>query len=142
MSSSTMPLAHGAPALSNGVALGNETGGVAGGGVAAGGAQLVLLRDLLEAHRSFRCDQLDQLRRAALLPGRTATDREINESLANGARAALREIMQALRRMDDGSYGSCVHCFELLPIERLEVLPQAALCMTCQHLVDRAAGSA
>ena len=34
MSSSTMPLAHGAPAFSE--------------------AQLVLLRDLLEAHRSFR----------------------------------------------------------------------------------------
>ncbi|MCW2648411.1 MAG: DnaK suppressor protein [Pseudonocardiales bacterium] len=122
MSSSTMPLAHGAPALND--------------------SQLVLLRDLLEAHRSFRCDQLDQLRRAALLPGRTATDREINESLVTGAQAALREVMQALRRMGDGSYGSCAHCFEPLPIERLEVLPQAALCMTCQHVVDRAAGAA
>jgi DnaK suppressor protein len=122
MSSSTMPTARGAATLSD--------------------SQLVLLRDLLEAHRSFRCDQLDQLRRAALRPGRTATDREINELLVNGARAALREIMQALRRMDDGSYGSCARCFEQLPIERLEVLPQAALCMECQHVVDRAAGAA
>jgi DnaK suppressor protein len=122
MSSSTMPLAHGAAALSE--------------------SQLVLLRDLLEAHRSFRCDQLDQLRRAALRPGRTPTDREINESLVNGARATLREIMQALRRMDDGGYGSCAHCYEQLPIERLEVLPQAALCMPCQRDADRASGAA
>lgn len=122
MSSSTMPTARGTTALSN--------------------TQLVLLRDLLEAHRSFRCDQLDQLRRAGLLPGRTASDREINESLAAGARRALREVMRALRRMDDGSYGRCMHCVEPLPIERLEVLPQAALCMTCQHDVDRGAGAA
>jgi DnaK suppressor protein len=121
MSSSTMPAARGAPALSE--------------------SQQVLLRDLLEAHRSFRCDQLDQLGRAALRPGCTEIDREINESLVAGARAALREIMHALRRMDDGRYGSCVHCFEPLPIERLEVLPQAALCMSCQHTVDRAAGA-
>jgi DnaK suppressor protein len=119
MSSSTMPLAHGAPGFTE--------------------SQLVLLRDLLEAHRSFRCDQLEQLRRAALLPGRTATDREINESLVSGARASLREVMRALRRIDDASYGTCLRCFEPLPIERLEVLPQAALCMACQHGVDRAA---
>ena len=119
MSSSTMPLAHGAPGFTE--------------------SQLVLLRDLLEAHRSFRCDQLEQLRRAALLPRRTATDREINDSLVSGAQASLREVMRALRRMNDGSYGTCLSCFEQLPIERLEVLPQAALCMTCQHAVDRAA---
>ena len=121
MSSSTMPLAHGAPGFTE--------------------PQLVLLRDLLEAHRSFRCDQLDQLRRAALLPGRTAIDREINESLVSGARASLREVMKALRRMDDSSYGNCLHCLEPLPIDRLEVLPQAALCMACQHSADRASGS-
>jgi DnaK suppressor protein len=121
MSSSAMPTARGAPALSD--------------------SQLLLLRDLLEAHRSFRCDQLDQLQRAALLPGRTETDRAINQLLVTCAQAALREVMQALRRMDDGSYGSCAHCVEQLPIERLEVLPQAALCMGCQHTVDRAAGA-
>lgn len=122
MSSSTMPTTRGAPALAN--------------------SQLALLRELLEAHRSFRCDQLEQLRRAGLLPGRTETDREINDSLVTGARATLREIMQALRRMDDGSYGHCLDCADLLPIERLEVLPQAALCMTCQQVLDSGHGAA
>ncbi|MDQ2749023.1 MAG: TraR/DksA C4-type zinc finger protein [Actinomycetota bacterium] len=116
MSSSTMPTARDTPALAE--------------------RQVVLLRDLLEAHRSFRCDQLDQLRRAGLLPGRSPIDREINEALVDGARAALREIMQALRRMDDGTYGNCLRCLQPLPIERLEVLPQAALCMACQHTAD------
>ncbi|MEP7022070.1 MAG: TraR/DksA C4-type zinc finger protein [Pseudonocardiales bacterium] len=116
MSPSTMPSARVAPALHE--------------------SEHALLRDLLDAHRSFRCDQLDQLHRAALLPGRTDAERQINESLVAGAQGTLREIMRALRRMDEGSYGSCLHCFEPLPIERLEVLPQAALCMSCQHVIE------
>lgn len=119
MSSSTLPSTRGAPARDD--------------------AQLVLLRDLLEAHRSFRCDQLHQLRRAALLDGRTDVDREINESLVAGAQATLRDIMRALRCMDEGSYGGCLRCLQALPIERLEVLPQVALCMSCQQDSDDAA---
>jgi RNA polymerase-binding transcription factor len=99
-------------------------------------SQLELLRDLLEQQRSFRCDQLDQLRQASLLPGRSPTEEEIAESLIAGARAALREVLRALRRMDAGSYGSCEHCGEPLPIERLEVLPQVAQCMSCQRTAE------
>ena len=96
-------------------------------------SQLDLLRELLEQQRSFRCDQLDQLRRASLLPGRSPTEDEIAESLIAGARAALRDVLRALRRMDAGSYGFCEQCAEPLPIERLEVLPQVAQCMSCQR---------
>jgi DnaK suppressor protein len=96
-------------------------------------SQLELLRELLEQQRSFRCDQLDQLRQAGLVPGRSATEEEITESLIAGARAALRDVLRALRRMDAGSYGSCEQCGEPLPIERLEVLPQVAQCMSCQR---------
>jgi RNA polymerase-binding transcription factor len=99
-------------------------------------AQLVSLRHLLEQQRSFRCDQLDQLHRFDLLRERTDTDREINESLVTGARAALREVLQALRRMDEGSYGSCRLCGDPLPIERLEVLPQVTVCMSCQRTAE------
>jgi DnaK suppressor protein len=96
-------------------------------------SQLELLRALLEQQRSFRCDQLDQLRQAGLVPGRSATEEEIAESLIAGAQAALRDVLRALRRMDAGSYGNCEQCGERLPIERLEVLPQVARCMSCQR---------
>ena len=113
MSSSTMPAARGASTLTD--------------------SQLDLLRELLEQQRNFRCDQLDQLHQSAIRPGRSASEQEILESLLTGGRAALREVMQALRRMDDGRYGVCQHCGDQLPIERLEVLPQAAQCMSCQR---------
>lgn len=113
MSSSTMPAARGTSMLHD--------------------SDLVWLRDLLEEQRSFRCDQLDELRRSDYLGARSETDQEIRESLVAGARAALRDVLQALRRMDEGSYGTCRHCAAPLPIARLEVLPQAALCMACQR---------
>jgi RNA polymerase-binding transcription factor len=101
-------------------------------------SQLDLLRELLEQQRSFRCDQLDQLRQAGLAPEHNAAEQEITESLIAGARAALREVLQALRRMDAGRYGTCRQCGDALPVERLEVLPQAAFCMACQREAETA----
>jgi RNA polymerase-binding transcription factor DksA len=118
MSSSTMPAERGASTLQD--------------------FELVSLRELLEQQRSFRCDQLDQLRRSDYLGVRSKTDQEIRESLVAGARAALRDVLRALRRMDEGGYGPCQQCATPLPIARLEVLPQAALCMSCQREAELA----
>lgn len=52
---------------------------------------------------------------------------------------ALAEIERALRKMDEGTYGSCDVCGKTIPPERLEALPQAALCLDCRakHLKAR-----
>ncbi|MEO8889649.1 MAG: TraR/DksA C4-type zinc finger protein [Jatrophihabitantaceae bacterium] len=92
--------------------------------------QLAVLRGMLEQQRRFRLDQLEQLQQAG--PGHGA-DREITQSLVAGARAALRDVVDALQRMRDGRYGACRRCTTPLPIERLEVLPQVSLCMACQR---------
>jgi DnaK suppressor protein len=94
--------------------------------------QLTELRTMLEEQREFRLDQLTALRRPnsrSLLGGK---HREIAVALTVGAETALGEVLAALRRMDDGSYGSCERCNGPIDLERLEVLPQTALCLTCQ----------
>lgn len=107
-------------------------------------ATLFQLRAMLEQQRGFRREQLAQLARPAVA-GRPGTlgsaDDEITAALASGARAALRDVTAALARMADGSYGRCARCDEPLPLERLEILPQVALCMTCQR-EDAAHGGA
>ena len=101
------------------------------------GAQLGMLRAMLEQLRRFRLDQLDQLRRTTVRPRPpTEADREVDRSLVSAAQAALSDILHALRRIEDGSYGRCLHCSCPLPLDRLEVLPQAALCMPCQRVQD------
>lgn len=96
-------------------------------------SQLAVLRDMLEQQRRFRLDQLDQLQGGDAGAPQAFADREITDSLVAGARAALRDVVDALQRMVDGRYGSCRRCGTALEVARLEVLPQVSLCMPCQR---------
>lgn len=40
-----------------------------------------------------------------------------------------KEIKSAMRRMNDGTYGTCEECGEEIPLERLEANPAAAMCI-------------
>lgn len=46
----------------------------------------------------------------------------------------LDEIEKALQRIDDGTYGQCNNCGNYILPERLEALPYAELCISCQRL--------
>ena len=49
----------------------------------------------------------------------------------------LREIRSALRRIDAGTLGMCLHCEEEISRLRLEAVPWARLCLQCQEAADR-----
>lgn len=110
------------------------------GGRTATAEELTQLRRMLEQQRDFRLDQLAQLRRLDRRKLVGPGGREIHDSLVAGARAALHEVLDALHRMDVGRYGACRECREPLELQRLEILPQVALCLHCQRAVA-AAGS-
>ena len=62
----------------------------------------------------------------------TATEtyeRELDEGLEEDARHRLREIDDALTRIESGSYGTCRVCGKEIPSERLEVVPWTTLCI-------------
>ncbi len=44
----------------------------------------------------------------------------------------LRRIEQALQRIETGEYGNCLQCGEPVAYARLQVQPEAGLCLTCQ----------
>jgi DnaK suppressor protein len=92
---------------------------------------LPVLRSMLEQQREFRIDQLAQLQLAGPHGPLSSTDPEILRSLVSGARAALRDVQGALWRMDENRYGGCIRCHEPIGLERLEILPQTALCLRC-----------
>lgn len=95
-------------------------------------AELLTFRAMLEEQRDFRLDQLAALRRPLTRHRLGAGNREISVVLTVGAETALHEVEAALRRMQDGSYGSCVTCGGAIDVERLEILPQTPVCMSCQ----------
>jgi len=47
----------------------------------------------------------------------------------------LREIGDALRRMDQDTYGVCMECEEPISAKRLDAVPWAKYCVTCQELI-------
>lgn len=44
----------------------------------------------------------------------------------------LYAIDEALKRVDDGSYGNCTQCGKQIPKKRLNALPHTELCIACQ----------
>ncbi len=49
----------------------------------------------------------------------------------------LAAVEEALRRLDDGTYGTCNRCGRAIALERLDALPWAAHCIDCQRIVAR-----
>jgi DnaK suppressor protein len=64
-------------------------------------------------------------------------DREVDESLGENAELIVREIDDAVRRIDAGTYGTCVSCGRPIPEERLDAVPYAVLCVPCKRDEER-----
>jgi DnaK suppressor protein len=47
----------------------------------------------------------------------------------------LREISDALHRIDQDTYGICMECEEPISGKRLDAVPWARYCVTCQELI-------
>jgi len=59
------------------------------------------------------------------------------EAILAAAKARRVLILEALRRLEDGSYGLCIDCRRPVPDGRLEAKPEASRCVTCQAKHDR-----
>lgn len=100
--------------------------------------QLAAIRSELMQQRHFRIDQLEELTVAAEDEVATADEPRLQVArvLTLAAESALADIDAALRRLEEGAYGTCERCAEPIPWERLEVLPMTGLCTPCQYLAE------
>jgi RNA polymerase-binding transcription factor len=68
----------------------------------------------------------------------TATlGREIDYTLGENSEEVLSQIDGALRRIDEGTYGTCASCGGEILSERLEAYPWASLCIGCKRQAER-----
>ena len=63
--------------------------------------------------------------------------REFLYSLTDGERTVLLQIDEALNRVDDGTYGSCVNCGAPISEKRLVAVPWTPHCVDCQELAEK-----
>lgn len=58
-------------------------------------------------------------------------------SMSNADRKLLQEIDAALARIEDGSYGYCLHTGDPIEPRRLQAIPWAKLCVKAQELAEK-----
>jgi RNA polymerase-binding protein DksA len=64
-------------------------------------------------------------------------EREKNAALIAVLENKLKDIDAALKSIETGRYGICEMCGEPIEVERLEIKPDATLCVNCQREVER-----
>lgn len=64
-------------------------------------------------------------------------DREFSLGLVSNDRKSLYELEDALKRVEDGSYGICQECKSFIAKTRLKAVPQARLCVKCQQKKEK-----
>ena len=64
-------------------------------------------------------------------------DRELDYTLEENSEHVLADIDAALKRIEEGTYGTCTNCGKQIPEERLEARPWATLCIDCQRERER-----
>jgi len=84
-------------------------------------------RDAIAIERS--ADMLDEIQLAGA--------RELATHTLERAAKVSRDVRAALDRIDEGTYGICVHCEDEIGPKRLNAVPWAPLCIRCQELSDR-----
>jgi len=66
-----------------------------------------------------------------------AVERISEVAVHDGLLTELRTVRRAEEKHSDGSAGRCDACGDVIPLERLEVLPWAVHCVSCAAQVGR-----
>ena len=106
-----------------------------------------MLRSRLESERKRLVEEMEQLK-ANVRPAderregspfgkreeEAAETLELEKrlTLEKRIRDQMAEVEHALRKFEEGTYGLCDSCGQLIDPARLEALPQANLCMSCK----------
>lgn len=64
-------------------------------------------------------------------------DRERDLALQSNSQELLTQVEAAIERIDEGRYSICARCGKKIAPDRLEALPYAIYCITCQSIVEQ-----
>ena len=64
-------------------------------------------------------------------------DRQLKMGLGKKEFEKMRLVEEAIEKLDEGQYGICLECEELISEERLTVIPFASYCVDCLELIEK-----
>ena len=100
-----------------------------------------MIKQMLEAEReklleqlqlSFEDDQSVDKNPDQMDIAQAYNDQVISHALQSSEEKQLIQVEIALKAIAQGDYGRCQHCHKMISIERLEVMPNATMCVSCQ----------
>jgi RNA polymerase-binding protein DksA len=118
-------------------------------------AQLKLFRQLLITERAKLAGEIKAIAEEASKSPREASgdlsaytlhmadmaadtyERELSMNIVSSEQELLYQIDDALKRLDDGSYGVCAQCNKPIAMSRLKAVPYASMCVACQRTKEQ-----
>jgi DnaK suppressor protein len=73
-------------------------------------------------------DQMDEVQ--------YASERDLAVQNVDRESILLRQVIAALRRIHEGSFGTCIECESAISPKRLAAVPWASRCIRCQEAAD------
>jgi RNA polymerase-binding protein DksA len=64
-------------------------------------------------------------------------ERELAMNIASSEQEVLYQIEDALKRIDEGTYGVCQQCSKAISMSRLKAVPYTSLCIVCQRAKEQ-----
>lgn len=84
-----------------------------------------VVRDDFSVSTDDRMDEVDQ--------ASTDIEQSMRMRLCNREILYLRKVDEALKRIEEGTFGECEECGEDIELRRLEARPTATLCVNCKE---------
>lgn len=91
-----------------------------------------VIREEFSVNADDRFDEIDQ--------ATTDIEQSMRMRLCNREVLYLKKINEALKRIEEGTFGECEECGEDIEVKRLEARPTATLCVACKEDEERREG--
>src|ERR1700756_1979349 len=88
-----------------------------------------IMREDFEVCADDRYDEIDQ--------ATTDVEQSMRMRLRNRESLYIKKVEEALRRIEEGTFGECDECGEDIELRRLEARPTATLCVSCKEEQER-----
>ena len=66
-----------------------------------------------------------------------AAGQEMSFAISDAGRRILKDVDEALLRIDEGTFGICIRCQKPNDEARIEAVPDAAMCISCKEAAEK-----
>lgn len=88
-----------------------------------------VIRDDFAVSSDDRMDDVDQ--------ASSDVEQSLRMRLRNREMLLIKKVDEALKRIEEGTFGACVSCDNDIELKRLEARPTATLCIACKEDEER-----